>query len=98
MGAAWQQPWQPPPVVVQGIAVEQPAVPAPMPVAVAVTSGPPLRDLCNLFIRELNLPAGRPLGQTIDAACEQLGVEGEAGRSLMDRANRCYALLGSPPL
>ena len=47
---------------------------------------------------QLGLAEGMPMVQTVDAACEQLGVEGEVGRSLVDRANRCYVLLGSPPL
>lgn len=58
----------------------------------------PLKDVCAVLQRELGLPAGQTLIQTVDDACAQLDVQGVAGRSLMERANACYVALGSPPL
>ena len=43
--------------------------------------------------RELGLSATAPLKPTVDEACVQLGIPTDGG-NLLERARRCYALLG----
>ena len=87
------------PVVVMGTVVLEPtaqdeAVPAPN----RPTGAAPLRSVCDVLVRELGLEANLTLPRIVDSACEQLGVGGVEGQSLVDRANRCYEAIGSPPI
>ena len=59
---------------------------------------PPLVDIVRVLRRELGLPESDPIVATIDAACEQLGVqsEGSLDDTLVLKGQRCWRALGAP--
>ena len=63
---------------------------------------PTLVEICHVLRRELTLPeaalseATHNVAQTVDAACALLGVAKDEG-SLVERAERCWRLVGGRP-
>ena len=61
----------------------------------ALARPPPLAVVCTLLRAELGLRADEPIPETVDLACVALRLEGSG--TLIQRAERCWRALGSPP-
>jgi len=91
------------PVVVEGVVVVEmtdvPAV-AGSSVSVAASSSsthartPPLADMARLLQRELGLDASLNMPQTVELACQQLGITSTEGKSLIEKAKAAYDAIG----
>ena len=81
-------------------AVQLPIVQAVlMPETAAVVGGRPvaarpLKEMADELEHQLGLPKGRPIIETIELACVQLGIRPSG--NLLDKAQACVAVLGPP--
>ena len=69
-------------------------VAAPTPTG-AGAEAPPLLTMVEIFKRQLGLDPKLNMQDVVDEACVQLGVDATQG-NLVEKARKCWVLLGSP--
>ena len=79
-----------------GSSYPQVQVPVAAPTG-AAADAPPLLTMAEIFKRQLGLDSKLNIEEAVEQACVQLGVDTTQGRgNLVEKAQRCWVLLGSP--
>ena len=73
-------------------------MPTAVATAVATPAHPALFEIAALLKRELGLESALNLKETLTAAAEQLGVPHPEGTPMAELADRCWRVLGAPPV